>query len=133
MPGIDIALSADGRYVIYRPDTVGAAFEQFVRRRNAIREAAEQHGVKRVLLDYRGKTLSVSGGFFEAALAGPRLRSDHDWRIAVVVSMDAPTHAIELAQTLSEFLRAMRQESRTFFSFPDARDWLLEANTSTDA
>jgi hypothetical protein len=127
MPEFDVSISEDKRFVIYRPDTIGGALEDFVRRRQAVRALAEQHDVKRVLLDYRGKTLSVNAGFFEAALSGPRLRSELDWRIAVVISIDAPSHSIELAHSLSEFLRAMKQEARTFYDYSEASDWLMEA------
>ena len=122
--GFELALSEDKHFVIFTPQEIGGALDVFVRRRTAIGAFADKHGLNSILMDYRGRKLSLDPGFLEAALTSPRLKLKNHWRVAILVSLDVPQHSIELATGLADILNAMGQDARKFFDLADAARWL---------
>lgn len=124
--GFELALSEDKRFVIFKPQEIGSSLDVFVRRRAAIGAFADKHGVNSILMDYRGRKLSLDPGFFEAALTSPRLKLKNHWRVAILVSLDVPQHSIELATGLADILNAMGQDARNFLDLAAAVLWLAK-------
>jgi hypothetical protein len=120
----ELSVSADKTIVIFRPNQVGESHDEFVRRRDAIGACAARHGLSKLLLDYRGKSLSLDKAFFEVVISSPGLKIRAKWRIAILISIAAPSYTVELATGLAEVLQAMGQDALQFFEYSLAVDWL---------
>lgn len=122
--GYDLRLSECKQFVIFRPDEVSDNPEEFIRRRFATGKFALEHGVTRVLMDYREVALPISKGFYEAFLSARELRVRGTWRIAVLVSPRSASYSEELAYGLAGLLEAIGQDAEKFTDHSAAVEWL---------
>jgi len=119
-----LTLESARRFVAFQPLARCRHRDGFLMRRNAIGKFAVDHGLSRVLLDYRGQPIPLEPGVVDAILQSDRLRVPGAWRIAILVSADMPTHVDEMAGVLVELLRALGQNSARFLEYDAAAEWL---------
>ena len=123
----EIVLSDCARYVIFRPNKIGRVLEEFMRRRTAIIDFSDEHGVDNILMDYRGTSLSVEPGFFGAALAEPGIKAKRKRRVAVLLSIGDPSHSIFVAASLADMLAATGHDACRFLDHAEAVSWLVNS------
>jgi hypothetical protein len=128
--GYDLRLSDCKQFVMFRPDEVSDNPDEFTRRRFATGKFALEHGVTRVLLDYREVALPISEGFFESFLNAHALRARGTWRIAVLVSPHSASYSKELARGLIGLLDALGQHAEKFTDYSAATGWLRKDGNS---
>ena len=84
--------------------------------------------MSKILADYRDKAPSLDPGLFDTILSAPELSRERKWRVAILFSLGARSHSLELASYMADFLKAKGHEATMFTAGSDAEAWLLDTS-----